>query len=144
LTRCWFGLLGGRGGVAEPKREYGPVRRVGAHRPFIQRKGTCPASWRSHAPTATRFIHLIGTVGIKQEFGLGPNAIITRREEGRFPDPVLDLGNRLLWLRRDVDTAIGNEAEAKIVKVTDEIERSLAGLPAHQWEKVRQRLRDRL
>lgn len=88
-------------------------------------------------PHCGKDVDLIGTVGIKQEFGLGPNAIETRREDNRFPAPVLDLGNRLLWFRSEVEAAMADEAEAKIVKFVQELEQSLESLPESEREKAR-------
>jgi hypothetical protein len=81
-------------------------------------------------------IQLIGSVGIKKEFGLGPNAIDARRKDGSFPEPVLDLTNRLLWLRQDVEEAMAKETETKIVEFVQELERSLATLPDEEREKA--------
>ena len=85
-------------------------------------------------------IELIGSVAIKNEFRLGPNAIEARRRDGGFPEPVLDLTNRLLWLRQDVEEAMARETEAEIVKFVHELERSLETLPEEKREKARQML----
>ena len=95
-------------------------------------------------PHCGKDIQLIGTVGIKQEFGLGPNAIETRRQDGRFPDPVLDLGNRLLFIRSAVEDAIALEQESKIVELVQGIESSLARLPKEKREKAKQLLAKQL
>jgi hypothetical protein len=89
-------------------------------------------------------IELIGSVAIKQEFGLGPNAIEARRREGNFPEPVLDLTNRLLWLRQDVEEAMAKETETKIVEFVQELERSLSTLPKEEQDKAREMLTKQL
>jgi hypothetical protein len=89
-------------------------------------------------------IELIGSVAIKQEFGLGPNAIEARRREGNFPEPVLDLTNRLLWLRQDVEEAMAKETETKIVEFVHELERSLSTLPKEEQDKAREMLTKQL
>jgi hypothetical protein len=89
-------------------------------------------------PNCGEDIQLIGSVAIKAEFGLGPNAIETRRARGEFPEPVLDLTNRLLWIRKEVEAAMARETEAKIVDFVHQIERSLSSLPEEEQEKARQ------
>src|SRR5207244_1490487 len=89
-------------------------------------------------------IELIGSVAIKREFGLGPNAIEARRRDGGFPEPVLDLTNRLLWLRQDVEEGMARETETKIVEFVHELERSLATLPKEEQEKAREMLTKQL
>lgn len=85
-------------------------------------------------------IDLIGSVTIKQEFGLGPNAIDARRKAGTFPEPVLDLTNRLIWLRSDVEEAVARETEVEIERFVHELEESLGKLPEDKREKARQML----
>jgi hypothetical protein len=89
-------------------------------------------------------IQLIGSVGIKKEFGLGPNAIDSRRKAGEFPEPVLDLTNRLLWLRQDVEDAMAKETEAKILDFVQDLERSLATLSEEDQKKARQMFADEM
>jgi len=89
-------------------------------------------------------IQLIGSVAIKQEFGLGPNAIDARRKDGTFPEPVLDLTNRLLWLRQDVEDSMARETENKIMEFVSELERSLGQLPEDEREKARELLAKQL
>ena len=89
-------------------------------------------------------IQLIGSVAIKQEFGLGPNAIDARRKDGAFPEPVLDLTNRLLWLRQDVEDAMARETESKIMEFVSDLERSLGQLPEDEREKARELLSKQL
>ena len=89
-------------------------------------------------------IQLIGSVAIKKEFGLGPNAIDARRKEGTFPEPVLDLTNRLLWLRQDVEDSMARETENKIMEFVSELERSLGQLPEDEREKARELLAKQL
>jgi hypothetical protein len=89
-------------------------------------------------PNCGEDIELIGSVAIKSEFGLGPNAIDARRKAGGFPEPVLDLTNRLLWLRRDVEEAMAKETEDKILDFVQELERSLATLPEGERQKARE------
>lgn len=87
-------------------------------------------------PNCGEDIQLIGSIAIKKEFGLGPNAIEARRKNGEFPEPALDLTNRLLWLRRDVERAIAEETEAKIMDFVRELGRSLDTLPEDEREKA--------
>lgn len=89
-------------------------------------------------------IQLIGSVAIRREFGLGPNAIDARRKAGTFPEPVLDLTNRLLWLRRDVEDAMAKETETKILEFVSELEHSLEQLPEGEREKARELLAKQL
>jgi predicted DNA-binding transcriptional regulator AlpA len=91
-----------------------------------------------NCPNCGEDIQLIGTAVIKREFGLGPSAIDTRRARGEFPEPVLDLTNRLLWIRKEVEAAMARETEAKIVDFVHQIEHSLSSLPEDEQEKVRQ------
>lgn len=91
-------------------------------------------------PHCGKDIQLIGSVGIKDEFGLGPNAIESRRKSGDFPEPVLDLTNRLLWFRQEVEAAMAREAESKIVDFVQQLERSLASLPEDERERAREML----
>jgi len=95
-------------------------------------------------PNCGEDIELIGSVAIKKEFGLGPNAIEARRKEGNFPEPVLDLTNRLLWLRQDVANAMAKETEHKIMEFVSELERSLGKLPEGEREKAKELLAKQL
>jgi len=99
---------------------------------------------RIQCPHCEENIELIGSVVIKQEFGLGPNAIEARRAAGTFPEPVLDLTNRLLWLRQDVEEAMARETEIKILEFVSELERSLASLPEDEQAKAREVLAKKL
>ena len=95
-------------------------------------------------PNCEENIELIGSVALKEEFGLGPNAISARREAGTFPEPVLDLTNRLLWLRQDVEDAMAKETETKILEFVSELERSLSTLPEDEQTKAREVLAKKL
>jgi len=95
-------------------------------------------------PHCKEDIELIGSVVLKKEFELGPNAVSARREVGTFPKPVLDLGNRLLWLRQDVEDAVAKETETKILDFVSEIERDLQRLPEDEQAKAREVLAKKL
>jgi hypothetical protein len=95
-------------------------------------------------PNCGEDIELIGSVAIKKEFGLGPNAIEARRKEGSFPEPVLDLTNRLLWLRQDVEDAMAKETERHIIQFVSKLERDLGKLPEGEREKARELLAKQL
>jgi len=95
-------------------------------------------------PNCGKDIQLIGSVAIKKEFGLGPNAVEQRRKNGTFPEPVLDLTNRLLWLRQDVEDAMAHETETKIIEFVSELERSLGKLPEDERAKARELLAKQL
>jgi len=85
-------------------------------------------------------IQLIGSVAIKHEFKLGPNAVETRRKNGDFPEPVLDLGNRLLWIRQHVVDAIAKERRREIVNVVQQLEQTLSMLSPEEQEEARRAL----
>lgn len=91
-------------------------------------------------PNCGEDIHLVGSVAIKEEYGLGPSAIDARRKAGTFPEPVLNLTNRLLWVREAVEQAMARETEAKILDFVHELERSISTLPKDEQEKARQML----
>lgn len=91
-------------------------------------------------PHCGQVIDLIGSVEIKEKYGLGPNAVESRRKDGTFPEPVLDLTNRLIWLRREVEDAATKATEARILDFVHDLERSLASLPEEEREKAREML----
>lgn len=100
--------------------------------------------WQLPCPHCGEIVSLIGSVVIEDEFKLGPAAVKSRRDAGTFPEPVLDLTNRLLWLRSDVEAAIAKETQGKVVEFVQEIEDLIERLPPDQREKARQLLADEL
>ena len=91
---------------------------------------------RFECPYCDKDIELMGTKDIKLLHNLGPNAINARRKEGRFPEPVIDIVNRLLWTRVAVDEAMAKEAETKTVNFAHGLGQSLEALPREERERV--------
>ena len=95
-------------------------------------------------PHCGKPIRLIGQTTIKEEFGLGPNSVALRRKKGIFPEPVINLGNRLLFIREEVEEAIERDLNTRIEDFVENLERTIASLPEEEQRQARQALERRL
>lgn len=92
-------------------------------------------------PKCSNKIELVGQNELSDEFGMAPNTAARKSED--MPDPVLNFGNRLMWLRSDIEAYAEQRATERLGKLLENIERTIAALPAAERESARRLLAER-
>jgi predicted DNA-binding transcriptional regulator AlpA len=85
-------------------------------------------------PNCGKPITLIGTKVIASEYGIGPNTLNAAQKKGEFPDPVLNLGNRLLWLEQDIQKYKDSLTSKQIDRDAERLLKRMGGDPASAKE----------
>jgi predicted DNA-binding transcriptional regulator AlpA len=91
-------------------------------------------------PHCDKLIELVGQKELSEEYGMGPNPVAHARSRGTFPTPVLQFGNRNMWLKDDIDPYIEQRATNRITKLVADFEQVIAGLPEEEQKQVRETL----
>lgn len=85
-------------------------------------------------------IDLIGQKELKDEYGLGPNPVAHARSLGTFPIPVLEFGNRNMWLREQINEYVESRTQDKISRLVEDFEQTIASLDEKERAKARELL----
>lgn len=80
-------------------------------------------------PHCGQEIELIGQKELTEEYGLGPNPIAHLRQQGAFPEPALEFGNRNMWLRSTIEEYIEQRTRERVAKLVEDFDHVLAALP---------------
>ena len=91
-------------------------------------------------PHCGKPIELVGQKELSEDYGIGPNPVAHARSLGVFPMPVLQFGNRNMWLREDIETYVEEKSRERISKLVQEFEQTIAVLPEDQREQARKML----
>lgn len=87
-------------------------------------------------PHCGKPIELVGQKELSEEYGIGPNPVQHARSLGMFPVPVLEFGNRNMWLRSQIEEYIEERSREKIAKLVQDFEQTIATLPAADREQA--------
>lgn len=95
---------------------------------------------RISCPHCGEPIELVGQKELSEEYGMGPNPVAHARSLGTFPIPVLQFGNRNMWLRSDIEHYIEDKSRERIAKLVHDFEQTISILPEPEREKAREML----
>lgn len=95
-------------------------------------------------PNCGKDIHIIGAKELKDEYGLGANAVAHARERGKFPIPWLSFGNRNLYVRAEVDGYVEERSRGRVEATITELLNSIDRLPEDEQAAARHELEERL
>lgn len=85
-------------------------------------------------------IDLVGQRELSEDYGLGPNPVQHARASGTFPIPVLEFGNRNMWLKKDIEAYIEDRSRERIAKLVKDFEQTISVLPDKEREQARKLL----
>ena len=85
-------------------------------------------------------IDLVGQKELKDDYGMGPNPVAHARSLGIFPIPVLEFGNRNMWLRQQIDEYVASRNRDRIAKLVEDFEQTIAKLDETEREQARELL----
>jgi hypothetical protein len=91
-------------------------------------------------PHCGKPIELVGQRELSEDYGIGPNPVQHARSLGVFPMPVLQFGNRNMWLRGDIEAYIEEKNRERIAKLVKDFEQTIAVLPEDEQEQAREML----
>lgn len=91
-------------------------------------------------PHCRKQIELVGQRTLGDEYELGPNKVIAAQQRGKFPAPVLDFGNRKMWLKSDIDRYVRELSNERIAKLVQDFEQYIAILPEDERKQARELL----
>ena len=91
-------------------------------------------------PHCRKQIELVGQRTLNEEYGIGPNSVALARQRGNFPVPVLQFGNRNMWLKGDIEQYIEGQSRERIAKLVQDFEQYIAVLPEDEREQARELL----
>lgn len=80
-------------------------------------------------PHCGKVIDLVGQRELKDDYGMGPNPVAHARSLGTFPIPVLEFGNRNMWLREQIDEYVSERNRDRIARLVEDFEQTIASLP---------------
>jgi hypothetical protein len=88
-------------------------------------------------PHCKKTIDLVGARELDADFSIGSNHVQHARERGTFPEPWLAFGNRMIYLRRDIEAYVSDREGATARKAVELLKKTLS---PQQLEKVMQEL----
>ena len=91
-------------------------------------------------PHCGKTIELVGQRELTEDYGMGPNPVQHARTQGTFPIPVLQFGNRNMWLRSDIESYIEERSRERIARLVEDFEQTIAILPDKEREQARKML----
>lgn len=87
-------------------------------------------------------IELIGQKELTEDFGLNPNPVASLRQQGKFPEPILDFGNRNMWLRSTIVAFVDERTRERVAKLVEDFSRTLESLPETERDGALKMLAD--
>lgn len=94
-------------------------------------------------PHCGKDVELIGQKELTEEYGIGPNPVAKRLQEGSMPQPALVFENRRLWLRSDMEEYRERALQERIEKLVADLDRTIDTLPEEERKRARQMFADR-
>lgn len=93
-------------------------------------------------PHCGKHVELVGPGDLKDDFGIGPNALQHAREKGSMPEPWIALNNRNLWLLSDIETFVAERGRAKVEATVKDLMNALSSLPDGERREAFKLLRE--
>ena len=99
---------------------------------------------QTRCPHCAGEIELVGAKELADEHGLTLNEIQYARGKGRFPEPWLAFGNRIIYLRSDIERYVKDRGKKRLERTLARLEEDLAQLTDGDRRGVLSSLIDRL
>lgn len=83
-------------------------------------------------PHCGKPVELVSQSELTKDYGLKPNPVAHARKLGNFPEPVLWLGNRYMYLRSDIDAYVDGKKLDKLKDAVNEAYELIEKLPEEE------------
>jgi hypothetical protein len=93
-------------------------------------------------PHCNKAIDIVGAAELDKEYGIGGNSLQYARDNGKFPKPWLQFGNRNIYLRSDVEAYTASKTQEGTGKALTTVQKYLETLPPEERERVLNELRN--
>lgn len=87
-------------------------------------------------PNCGKSIELVGPADLKDEYGISANVLQHEREKGRLPEPWINLNNRNLYLRSDIQGFVSDRGRARVENTVRDLMAALQTLPDGEREEA--------